>query len=288
MTAQREDDKKEGALGPPSTPYILKSGKVKAIPQPDFSDAADSQIAGSPLSTPLRHDGVARPTPKKTPQQHSAYVDAFYTQESGLSVNTKVPIPKCTRQGVYTIPSSSSLQKMSEDQLKAVPNFTVKKDGCGAIQFLDPVDVRGLDIDSIIEFTQHSIAVYPNEDHKPEPGRGLNVPAVISLERCWPLDPITNRPSTDDEELSRFAKRLKSMQLILHYFLHIFRKMWPSGIPVQELQQTNRRVDIRGARFLTRPTPYCFCRHTFVLRLLLFVICLSLVYLFVARHQCDC
>lgn len=203
------DGKKEDILETPSTPYISKQPtKVKPIPPPDFSNV-DSHVTASPL------DNLRRPTPKKTPQAHSDYLDALYDQPGTQStLNPTSLLPKCTKPGVYTIPSLASLQKMPEHILKELSNFTIKKDNVGSIKFLKPVDVRGLDLDAIVEFYPTSIVVYPNEDEKPEPGRGLNTNAIISLESCFPVDPTTGRTSTNEADISRFVRRLQSMSRV--------------------------------------------------------------------------
>lgn len=220
MTPERPfDSSKDTAsalLETPSTPYTTKSVKLQPIPL-DYGDT-DSHVTDSPLSspsTPPSRTFSHRPTPQKVLAPYSNYADAYYeSRDPRDSVNQNVAVPRCTRSGVETIPSYSSLLKMTEAELMAVNNFTVKREDVGSVKFLTPVDVRGLDIDSIIEFSKHSIVVYPDEGKpKPEPGRELNTRALITLKNCWPHDSATNRPLKDDASISRFVKRLKSMQI---------------------------------------------------------------------------
>jgi len=119
-------------------------------------------------------------------------------------------VPKCTIPGVSTIPSPTTFWRMTEEELMSVPNFQIFKKGSGSIRFLEPVDVIGLDIDSVVEFGNREIIVYPEEQNKPRRGTGLNKRAQITLENCFPLDKETLRPSKDRVVIDEFINRLKS------------------------------------------------------------------------------
>ena len=47
-------------------------------------------------------------------------------------------------------------------------------------------DLRGLDLDQLIIFSNRSVDVYPDEDLKPPVGQGLNKPARITLRDIFP------------------------------------------------------------------------------------------------------
>jgi len=98
---------------------------------------------------------------------------------------------------------------MTKDELMIVSNFTVLKPGVGSIKFFGTTDIRGLDIDRYIQFQEHEIVVYPNEADKPFVGEGLNKPCRISLEQCFPIDKVTNRPIIDLARNEEFTKKLK-------------------------------------------------------------------------------
>lgn len=180
--------KHNGGCETPSSPYVpsKQAMKVKTIPQPDFRLA-------EPSSTPV---DLRRPTPK-------------YSQDIS---NSNSLLPKCTKPGVYTIPTIESLRTIPESRLKEFCDFTIKKDGVGSITFLKPIDLRGLDIDAFVNFSPYSINVYPDEEEKPEPGIGLNTKARISLEGCYPRDSITKkRQPLKAEDSTRFVHILQSM-----------------------------------------------------------------------------
>jgi len=119
--------------------------------------------------------------------------------------------PILTNPGYESIPSIDELAKMTDEQLSNVENFTVIRRGFGEVTFLQPVDVRDLNLDEIIVFEPRSIYIYPDEHHKPAVGRGLNVPAQVSLDRCWPKVPRTKKPlkSVDGDRQKLILRKFK-------------------------------------------------------------------------------
>ena len=84
------------------------------------------------------------------------------------------------------------------------------------MRFLQPVDlsqVRSIpDIPgSIVVFDLKICTVYPDETVKPPVGKGLNVPAIITLEKCWPLSKETRRPILDVEN-PRFIAHVERLK----------------------------------------------------------------------------
>lgn len=98
----------------------------------------------------------------------------------------------------YSRPPLSILRKKlpSSDPL-IVRGFRVGRRGVGFVDFLEPIDLRQIDLDRIfgdlITLTSKQITVYPNELEKPSVGTGLNVPARVTLYCCWPIDRKTGR-----------------------------------------------------------------------------------------------
>lgn len=100
-------------------------------------------------------------------------------------------LPKLTTTGYSLKPSNIELARMSLDQLKSVPNFTVQNQN-GKIEFQGTTDVSKLDIDQIVQIEANSVCVYPDssDSEKPKVGHGLNKPAKVTLFNCKPKKAI--------------------------------------------------------------------------------------------------
>lgn len=95
------------------------------------------------------------------------------------SPNPRAPI--LTKPDYSTEPSIEELQYMTDEELAAVQDFTVHHKDAGSVTFEGKTDVRDLNLDEIVQFANHTISVYPNEDDKPPEGQGLNKPAIVTL-----------------------------------------------------------------------------------------------------------
>ena len=105
---------------------------------------------------------------------------------------------------------------LSLRDVRSVPNFVVGRKGYGQVRFLAPVDlsqVRSIpDIPgTVVVFDRKICTVYPDEATKPPVGKGLNVPAVITLEKCWPVSKETRRPILDVEN-PRFVAHVERLK----------------------------------------------------------------------------
>ncbi|KAF8730195.1 hypothetical protein HU200_017169 [Digitaria exilis] len=60
-------------------------------------------------------------------------------------------------------------------------DFVVGRHGYGSIKFLGETDVRGLDLESTVEFNNREVIVYKDDSNKPPVGEGLNKAAEVTL-----------------------------------------------------------------------------------------------------------
>ncbi|KAJ2756872.1 hypothetical protein GGI19_000527 [Coemansia pectinata] len=116
-------------------------------------------------------------------------------------------------------PTLPDLRAMSSLQLKSVKDFTVGRKNVGQVCFRRPVDlttVGSLDgiAAKVVLFDDRVCTVYPDESNKPARGMGLNVPADISLENCWPVERSTGEPIKlmDDPRVRKHIKRLRNIE----------------------------------------------------------------------------
>ncbi len=70
--------------------------------------------------------------------------------------------------------------------------------------------MRGLDLESIIQFNKCEVLVYMDESKKPPVGQGLNKPAQVTLLNVKCVDKKTGQHYSDGPEVEKFEKRLKS------------------------------------------------------------------------------
>jgi len=96
-----------------------------------------------------------------------------------------------------------------------VADFEIGCRGVGRITFLEPIDLRGeRDLCHTVVFQNKSVAVYPDDNNKPPVGQGLNHPAIIRLEHCYPVNKETGQPVVDtaDPRVKRKIEKLKGME----------------------------------------------------------------------------
>ncbi|KAL2162192.1 hypothetical protein VTH06DRAFT_7105 [Thermothelomyces fergusii] len=113
--------------------------------------------------------------------------------------------------GAYWMsPSAEEIRAMNRMQRQRVSDFTVGRENVGSVTFKVPVDLSNINLDEIFDgiviLVPRSATVYPVAAKKPPVGKGLNVPAVISLEHSYPRGGL----ATTGRRLERHIERLKT------------------------------------------------------------------------------
>ncbi|KAK5160278.1 hypothetical protein LTR04_004621, partial [Oleoguttula sp. CCFEE 6159] len=114
----------------------------------------------------------------------------------------------------WTTPTIDELRKMPKDELKGLSGFVVGRDGVGKIEF-GKVDLSSVPLDKIkgeiVQLEIRSATVYLDNERKPPPGKGLNVPSKITLENSWPRARAGQVPVHDRKGASyqKHIERLK-------------------------------------------------------------------------------
>eukprot|EP00250_Pteridium_aquilinum_P020057 c24685_g1_i1 orf=184-867(-) len=121
-------------------------------------------------------------------------------------------MPKLRHLDYYIQPALQELaakERAEHGYCSKVKDFVVGREGYGYVKFFGETDVRGLDIESIIQLNKCEVLVYMDESRKPPPGLGLNKPAEITLLNVKCLDKKSGEPLAEGVEVEKFEKRLK-------------------------------------------------------------------------------
>jgi hypothetical protein len=110
-------------------------------------------------------------------------------------------IPVLTKTGYHTKPSYPLICRMSEDQLKDIKDFEIYNEH-GRIKFLSPVDIRELNLDTIVLIEPMRARLYDKPAVKPKKGEGLNVPCEIYLYN------VKCRENLTEEEIKEYKEAL--------------------------------------------------------------------------------
>jgi len=119
----------------------------------------------------------------------------------------------------WMVPNATKLKSLTREQQKKVIGLTIGRRGYGSVRFDNPVDITGLPCDiedipgNVVIFDVRVCTVYPEGMDKPPPGKGLNVPATISLEECFPLTK-NRRDKIVDPEHPRYITHIHRLKNI--------------------------------------------------------------------------
>lgn len=126
--------------------------------------------------------------------------------------------PQTTNSSYWTSPPIDVLLDLSKAELSKVRDFKVGRRGYGQISFSSVVDLSTLErledvTGNIVTFERKLCTVYPDERLKPPAGKGLNVPATVTLENCFPLSKDKREPIRDPNHprFQQHVDRLKRM-----------------------------------------------------------------------------
>ena len=128
---------------------------------------------------------------KRRRQQEESQMGSSYMGMNGFERGSHGSryAPKLTKEGYYTLPPIDELVRMSDTDLAMVEGFTIGNEW-GKIEFEGRTDVRGLDLDDLVEIRHRAVEVYPEEKYptdasKPIRGEKLNKPAIVTLYKCF-------------------------------------------------------------------------------------------------------
>jgi nuclear pore complex protein Nup98-Nup96 len=183
-----------------------------ALPAPDGSPSTQAD------ETPRQNRSAIGSNGSLTPEGESTSSLAGVQEEDNLATpGRQLSVLGDTAPGKYwTQPPLEELQSMNRVQRQKVDNFVIGRDNVGSIAFLLPVDLSGIELDDLFKDIVHleprSATVYPVTAKKPPVGKGLNVPARITLEQSWPRSGRDKRITNDPKKFNRHVERLKRIE----------------------------------------------------------------------------
>lgn len=214
---------KSTQMAPPTSSWRIKLRETSLAINENEKQQVTAVAPPKPATlVPRRFKTLTIDSPKSVHivQQPSVTMETPLSRSSvQLSESASKPLKTESLQfgDFFMSPSESVLQKYTTEQLKSVSGFVAGKQGVGQISFLKPVDLSEVNLDDLfhkyIIFSQSQVVVYPDTNTKMPPGKGLNQPAEIRLERCWPVNRSTRLPITDptNERHKQHIERLKAV-----------------------------------------------------------------------------
>ncbi|XP_061342634.1 nuclear pore complex protein NUP98A isoform X2 [Gastrolobium bilobum] len=136
--------------------------------------------------------------------------EAAIVYEHGADVEALMP--KLRRSDYYTLPRIHELaakERAEPGFCSHVKEFVVGRQGYGSIRFLGETDVRGLDLESLIQFNNREVVVYMDDAKKPPVGQGLNKPAEVTLLNIKCVDKKTGNQYTEGPKIEKYKEMLK-------------------------------------------------------------------------------
>lgn len=199
-----------------------------------FGAASPTVVEDTPLKT-VSAAAAKAGVPRQGRDLESSFAASTPSVKSAAAVSNGSSAATAKVGEYYTEPSLAALRTANYNELAAVHNFIVGRKGVGQIEFLEPVDLTSIGdlndiVGGIVQIRLKEVVVYPEEDDfdprnpkdgakrnfvpglKAKQGTGLNVPARVSLDACWPTDRATREPikDADHPRVKQMVNKLKN------------------------------------------------------------------------------
>ncbi|KAI9592112.1 nuclear protein 96-domain-containing protein [Syncephalis fuscata] len=187
---------------------IIDPNDFLASPTPALNTSTGPSTATA-TATNLFGNSVLTESTLGAPSSSALPTDTATSQPTTTSATSAAADKSVDSEGGYWMyPSYDVLRTWTQAQLKAVEDFEVR--------FRRPVDLTAFGSLSaiaghVVVFDRRMCTVYPDEATKHDVGKGLNVPAQVTLERCWVFDRATRRPIIDPSN-PRYQQHLKRLK----------------------------------------------------------------------------
>ncbi|XP_014523157.1 nuclear pore complex protein NUP98A [Vigna radiata var. radiata] len=199
--------------------------KEASVTPPDRTSSQDKDKIGVENGV-VKEQGqhtATKPTSNGSNEDHSSQKADMYKTLSGHrageaaivyehGADVEALMPKLRRSDYYTLPRIHELaakERAEPGFCSHVKDFVVGRQGYGSIRFLGETDVRGLDLESLIQFNNREVIVYMDDSKKPPVGQGLNKPAEVTLLNIKCFDKKTGHQYTEGPKIEKYKEMLK-------------------------------------------------------------------------------
>ncbi|RDY14304.1 Nuclear pore complex protein NUP98A, partial [Mucuna pruriens] len=204
------NDSKEARVTPPERTGSQDKDKEKSVVENGLVKEQAQPISTKQASNGSNEDHSPQKVDMyKTLSGHRAG-EAAIVYEHGADVEALMP--KLRRSDYYTLPRINELaakERAEPGFCSHVKDFVVGRQGYGSIRFLGETDVRGLDLEALIQFNNREVIVYMDDAKKPPVGQGLNKPAEVTLLNIKCFDKKTGHQFTEGPKIEKYKEMLK-------------------------------------------------------------------------------
>lgn len=186
-------------LPPNSLIEVIPTAPLK--PASDVADVSDvSDVSGvSAMTTTAATAGT----------EEEATTAGTVEEAAEAPARRNLAAPTLTKPGYEITPSLATLNAMDEEALSHVDKVSICVEGVGKVEWEEPVDLRGLDLDALVSIekvngcAQIEISQPEGEEDvvEMEPGEGINHKAKLTFYDVFPKE------TEDAKKFVEFVKR---------------------------------------------------------------------------------
>ena len=173
-------------LPPNSLVEVIPTAPLK--PASDVSDVSD--VSGVSATTTTAATAATAGT------EEEATTAGTVEEATEAPARRNLAAPTLTKPGYEITPSLATLNAMDEEALSHVDKVSICVEGVGKVEWEEPVDLRGLDLDALVSIekvngcAQIEISQPEGEEDvvEMEPGEGINHKAKLTFYDVFPKE----------------------------------------------------------------------------------------------------
>lgn len=189
-------------LPPNSLVEVIPTAPLK--PASDVSDVSD--VSGVSATTTTAATAATAAT---AGTEEEAATAGTVEEATEAPARRNLAAPTLTKPGYEITPSLATLNAMDEEALSHVDKVSICVEGVGKVEWEEPVDLRGLDLDALVSIekvngcAQIEISQPEGEEDvvEMEPGEGINHKAKLTFYDVFPKE------TEDAKKFVEFVKR---------------------------------------------------------------------------------